>query len=95
MSMEYNLEQHRAFFTPIVYECMEQLLQQIQHHQDYTTFEVWKELIELLQQKEISITYSFNVFMNKINMKPFYEEYWISIYTMFIKYENNVIVGNK
>lgn len=93
--MEYNLEQHRAFFTPIVYECMEQLLQQIQQHQDYTTFEVWKELIELLQQKEISITYSFNVFMNKINMKPFYEEYWISIYTMFIKYENNMIAGNK
>lgn len=93
--MEYNLYQHRTFLTPIVYECLQQLFQQIQQHQDHTTFEKWKELIGLLQQKDISVTYAFNVFMNEIHTKPFYEEYWISIFTMFIKYENNTIVGNK
>lgn len=93
--MEYNLEQHRTFLTPIVYECLQKLLQQIQEHQDQTTFETWLELIEMLQNKDISVTYAFNAFMNKIHMKPFYEEYWINIFTMFIKYENNTIVGNK
>ncbi len=95
MFMEYNLEQHHAFLTPIVYECLHKLLQQIQEHQDQTTFETWIELIEMLQNKDISVTYAFNAFMNNIHMKPFYEEYWISIFTMFIKYENNTIAGNK
>jgi hypothetical protein len=92
--MDYNIIQHRNFLTPIVYECLQKLLYQIQQNKDDTTFESWKELIEMLQNKDNSVTYAFNVFMNKIHNKRFYEEYWINIFAMFIKYENNIIVKN-
>ena len=92
--MDYQLEQHRDFLTPTVYSCLHMLLQQIQQFNDENTFNKWKDLIVVLLNRNNSITSAFNVFMNRLYGEPHYEEYLISIYTMFIKYENSTYVRN-
>jgi len=92
--MDYQLEQHRDFLTPSVYTCVNRLLQQIQQFNDENTFNKWKELIVVLLDRNHSITDAFNRFMNRIYGEPHYEEYLISIYTMFIKYENSSYIRN-
>lgn len=92
--MDYQLEQHRDFLTPVVYTCLQMLLQKIQQFNDENTFNKWKALIVVLLDRNNSITSAFNGFMNRIYGEPHYEEYLISIYMMFIKYENSTYVRN-
>ena len=92
--MEYLLEGHYIHTIPIVYECLEQLLKQIQKNNDILAFEKWKELLETLQNQSVSITIAFENFTKSVYMMPSYNDYLISIMNMFIKYEQNKMSRN-
>jgi effector-binding domain-containing protein len=92
--MNYHLEQHRDFLTPVVFTCLQGLLQQIQQFNDENTFNKWKKLITVLLDRNYSITSAFNAFMNEIKGEQHSDKYMISIYMMFIKYENSMFVRN-
>jgi len=92
--MDYQLEQHRDFLTPVVFTCLQGLLQQIQQFNDENTFNKWKKLIIVLLDRNHSITSAFNAFMIEIKDEQHSDKYMISIYTMFIKYENSTYVRN-
>ena len=92
--MDYLLEQHRAHIAPIVYDCLEQLLQQIQKNNDTDVFHNWIQLVKTLQHSSKSITIAFETFIKSICMMPTYYDYLISIMNMFIKYERNQISRN-
>ena len=92
--MDYLLEQHRAHIAPIVYDCLEQLLQQIQKNNDTDVFHNWIQLVKTLQYLSGSMTNAFETFIKSICMMPTYYDYLISIMNMFIKYERNQISRN-
>lgn len=92
--MEYLLERHYIHTIPIVYECLEQLLKQIQNNNDTFAYEKWKELLETLQNPSISIIVAFENFTKSVYMMPSYDDYLISIMNMFIKYERNLMSRN-
>jgi len=94
IKMDYQLEQHRDFLTPVVFTCLQGLLQQIQQFNDENTFNKWKKLITVLLDRNYSITSAFNAFMNEIKGEQHSDKYMISIYMMFIKYENSMFVRN-
>jgi hypothetical protein len=92
--MEYPLEQHRAHIDPLVYNCLEQLLQQIQKNNDTFVYEKWTQLVETLQHSSESVTIAFGTFTKSICIMLTYHDYLISIMNMFIKYERNQISQN-
>jgi len=94
VKMDYHLEQHRDFLTPVVFICLQGLLQQIQQFNDENTFNKWKKLIIVLLDRNHSITSAFNAFMNEIKGEQHSDKYMISIYMMFIKYENSMFIRN-
>jgi hypothetical protein len=94
VKMNYHLEQHRDFLTPVVFTCLQGLLQQIQQFNDENTFNKWKKLIIVLLDRNHSITSAFNAFMIEIKDEQHSDKYMISIYMMFIKYENSMFVRN-
>jgi hypothetical protein len=89
-----NISQYRTQLIPIIYECLEQLLKQIQNNNDTFAFEKWKELLETLQNQSVSITIAFENFTKSVYMMPSYHDYLISIMNMFIKYEQNKMSRN-
>lgn len=89
-----NILQYRTQLIPIVYECLEQLLKQIQNNNDTFAHEKWKKLLETLQNPSISITVAFENFTKSVCLEPSYDDYLISIMNMFIKYERNLISRN-
>jgi Na+/phosphate symporter len=93
--MDYQLEQHRDYFAPIIYECVTQLYEKIKANNDMITYYRWKELVSLFAYNNSTITFACNMFLNSNKEMPHHEEYKSIIMIMLTKYEQNGFNRNR